>query len=144
MHRITEKSGDSVINSSNSSFPEFILDDDIGTVIGYETGSQIFINPVCRVWFEEMSEQDVKRYCRCRGSVGYIHDTCLMKWIQMRGEPNPVWELCGAKFNYIVKNSTGCSCKKAFNSPARSGLIIMGPIGIVILTIICMLVLSGN
>ena len=52
----------------------------------------------CRICFETTSENDV--YCKCKGSIKYIHKSCLENWIYSRSNSH-MWtcEICKQEYN---------------------------------------------
>lgn len=53
-------------------------------------------NNMCRICFDITSES----YCNCKGSIKYIHKSCLENWIYSRNNSN-MWncEICKSEYN---------------------------------------------
>jgi hypothetical protein len=94
--------------------------------------------PVCKICYEgEDNKQNLIRPCKCQGSMKYIHEICLKKWIDKQDDMNePKCEICKYKYKiskiYIYKFS-----KKKCWDTIKSVSIVM-----VIVTIILVLLLS--
>ena len=56
---------------------------------------------LCRICYEE---GELRRPCRCRGSVGSVHEACLAQWIDGREERERC-ELCGMAYRYVYDRS---------------------------------------
>jgi len=58
------------------------------------------LNAVCRICYEEKKEGDpLLNPCRCHGSIKYIHNNCLGKWINTNcSHDDAKCELCGYKY----------------------------------------------
>merc|ERR1719197_2403452 len=46
---------------------------------------------------ESSSLHTLARFCNCRGSVAYVHRTCLERWRDR--QLDDICELCGVKYN---------------------------------------------
>lgn len=57
--------------------------------------------PICRICHCSSEEEELIQPCRCSGSVGYTHESCIRKWIV--GSTNCACELCIYKFKTETK-----------------------------------------
>ena len=57
--------------------------------------------PICRICHGSCEDEELMQPCRCSGSVGYAHESCIRKWIV--GSANVACELCGFKFRIEIK-----------------------------------------
>jgi hypothetical protein len=48
----------------------------------------------CRICFEN---NNLKKFCNCSGTCGYMHIECLEKWLNYK--KNNCCEICGYKYN---------------------------------------------
>ena len=55
----------------------------------------------CRICYNESEEESLLSPCNCAGSIKYVHQSCLLKWLKAR---KPVCELC--KYNYQIIKKT--------------------------------------
>eukprot|EP01105_Mastigella_eilhardi_P025349 TRINITY_DN6887_c0_g1_i2.p1 TRINITY_DN6887_c0_g1~~TRINITY_DN6887_c0_g1_i2.p1 ORF type:complete len:854 (-),score=176.45 TRINITY_DN6887_c0_g1_i2:80-2641(-) len=56
---------------------------------------------VCRICREAGTrEQPLMKPCRCRGSVGFVHEGCLRRWVQgtLSARRHPQCEICHARY----------------------------------------------
>ncbi len=52
---------------------------------------------VCRICYE--GDGELRRPCRCSGSVAHVHEACLQQWLTTR-ETNSRCELCHTRFRF--------------------------------------------
>jgi len=58
----------------------------------------------CRYCLEEVAEPI--KYCNCKGSQGYIHHECLVKWYEQKNYNIIKCEICDSEFNIrVIKNT---------------------------------------
>lgn len=63
---------------------------------------------VCRVCHcEEEPSRPLYYPCKCRGSIKYVHQECLLKWIEVSGKDDALCELCGSKYSFRRVYTTG-------------------------------------
>eukprot|EP00794_Sanderia_malayensis_P009628 gene9628-10616_t len=55
---------------------------------------------VCRICYNGSEEEPLLSPCCCAGSIKYLHQTCLLKWLKAR---KPVCELCQYKYTILKK-----------------------------------------
>ena len=97
------------------------LDDGLEPVVGEEL--------TCRICGEGGTPDDPLFHpCRCTGSIRYIHEPCLLKWLATKSGgrtiethnylsalfPNPTCELCGSQFEFSAEYSQEYSGKSSF------------------------------
>ena len=59
---------------------------------------------LCRYCLEVVEEP--LKYCNCKGSQGYIHHECLVKWYEQKNYNIIKCELCDSEFNIkVIKNT---------------------------------------
>ena len=52
---------------------------------------------ICKICYNGSEEEPLLSPCNCSGSIKYVHQSCLMKWLRAR---KPVCELCN--YTYII------------------------------------------
>ena len=52
---------------------------------------------ICKICYNGNEEEPLLSPCNCSGSIKYVHQSCLMKWLKAR---KPICELCN--YNYII------------------------------------------
>ena len=59
--------------------------------------------PFCKICFETNNTIDNKLIhpCKCDGSIKFVHEKCILKWLNQTIEPNKVCEIC--KYEYKLK-----------------------------------------
>ena len=55
----------------------------------------------CKICYENLEEVP-KYYCNCRGSLGIVHEKCLIEWIKLGHDS---CEICKKEFSYRYKYS---------------------------------------
>ncbi|ORD94369.1 MARH6 [Enterospora canceri] len=63
--------------------------------------------PKCKICHEEQEDvEPLFHPCKCKGSMKFIHDTCLREWI--KGSKEPSCGICGHKFTFksVYKENT--------------------------------------
>lgn len=50
----------------------------------------------CRICYDEVSEQDLIKPCKCTGSIANVHKECLDMWIDRKCIPT--CEICHASY----------------------------------------------
>jgi len=94
--------------------------------------------PICKICYEgEENKKKLIRPCKCQGSMKYIHEICLKKWIEKQDDMSkPECEICKYKYNirkiYIYKFSK----KKCWDTIKGTSIVM------VIVTIVMTLLLS--
>ena len=87
--------------------------------------------PYCRICFDGPIENDpLFRACDCKGSVAYVHHSCLSKWVS--DSQRTSCELCGAAFRvpegirpFVPKTAIlHKACTVAADSLARSAALL--------------------
>ena len=73
-------------------------------VNGLPTGSQTSqddqskeILLICRICYNGNEEEPLLSPCSCSGSIKFVHQSCLLKWLKAR---KPNCELCN--YNYVI------------------------------------------
>jgi E3 ubiquitin-protein ligase DOA10 len=59
--------------------------------------------PLCRICFEGGDIEDGKplnQPCACRGSIGHMHQSCLMQWVTVSG--SSICEICLHQFAGVL------------------------------------------
>ena len=59
--------------------------------------------PICRICHCSSDEEELIRPCRCSGSVGHAHRSCIRKWIV--SSTNAACELCNYEFRTKSKRT---------------------------------------
>ena len=59
--------------------------------------------PICRICHCSSEEEELIRPCRCSGSVGHAHKSCIRKWIV--SSTNAACELCNYEFRTKTKRT---------------------------------------
>ncbi|XP_035218496.1 E3 ubiquitin-protein ligase MARCH3-like isoform X2 [Stegodyphus dumicola] len=54
--------------------------------------------PICRICHEGDTKEDLVSPCRCTGTVGLVHLTCMERWLSTRYETNDKCEICNYTF----------------------------------------------
>eukprot|EP01053_Blabericola_migrator_P011006 Blabericola_migrator_1__11005@NODE_638_length_7121_cov_96_162603_g469_i0_p1_GENE_NODE_638_length_7121_cov_96_162603_g469_i0NODE_638_length_7121_cov_96_162603_g469_i0_p1_ORF_typecomplete_len2066_score356_08RINGv/PF12906_7/8_4e14zfRING_2/PF13639_6/0_053FANCL_C/PF11793_8/0_69_NODE_638_length_7121_cov_96_162603_g469_i08357032 len=54
---------------------------------------------LCRICRQDASEGPLCHPCRCSGSIRYVHQACLDRWLSRKRTAS--CELCGAEFRYV-------------------------------------------
>ncbi|GIY75514.1 e3 ubiquitin-protein ligase MARCHF3 [Caerostris extrusa] len=54
--------------------------------------------PICRICHEGDVKEDLVSPCRCTGTVGLVHKTCMERWLSMRANSNDKCEICNYTF----------------------------------------------
>jgi hypothetical protein len=65
---------------------------------------------LCRICYVEEGqngqEEALCRPCRCRGSVGAVHESCLLQWMKGNQEERERCELCGTRYVFAYDRPT--------------------------------------
>ena len=56
---------------------------------------------ICRICFEGDDEYPLFEPCICAGSVAHIHEHCLFRWVDTKGQKFPKCELCKSRYRII-------------------------------------------
>ena len=74
---------------------------------------------ICKICYNDNEEEPLLSPCNCSGSIKYVHQSCLMKWLKAR---EPICELCNYRYVIIkkakpyeevsIQNSLVCICRK--------------------------------
>ncbi|KAG8195967.1 hypothetical protein JTE90_028941 [Oedothorax gibbosus] len=54
--------------------------------------------PICRICHEGDGREELVSPCRCAGTVGVVHKTCMERWLSTRCNPNDKCEICNYAF----------------------------------------------
>ena len=57
--------------------------------------------PICRICHCSSEEEELIQPCRCSGSVGYAHESCIRKWLV--SSTRSACELCNYEFKTETK-----------------------------------------
>tara|TARA_Y200000002_G_C22672205_1_gene660537 strand:- start:991 stop:1419 length:429 start_codon:yes stop_codon:yes gene_type:complete len=67
----------------------------------------IDLNTECRICYEKVD--NIKSYCNCKGTQGYVHQECLLKWfdvnvdkVKFRLELTKKCELCNENIRIVI------------------------------------------
>ena len=96
---------------------------------------------ICRICFEaETSENSLISPCECSGSMRYIHEDCLKKWIYSRTRDPATFtcDVCKQLLRMEINVKTIFSCKELKNEIFK---ILLFPIIIIIISTIVTLLL---
>lgn len=96
---------------------------------------------ICRICFEnETSENPLISPCECSGSMKYIHEECLKKWIYSRTRDPKAFscDVCKLPLRMEINVKTILSCKELKNEIFK---ILLFPIIIIIISTIVTLLL---
>ena len=64
--------------------------------------------------------------CRCRGTLKYIHEECLNRWLISKGLTEPTCELCSSQMRMRVDVRKRCALRSAYKSmPFKCFLITL-------------------
>ena len=55
----------------------------------------------CRICFEGDEEHPLRQPCKCTGSIGQIHEHCLLTWLETKRMQVPACELCKSPYQFI-------------------------------------------
>lgn len=55
---------------------------------------------ICKICYNGSEDEPLLSPCNCSGSIKYVHQSCLMKWLKAR---KPVCELCNYKYIILKK-----------------------------------------
>lgn len=52
------------------------------------SGSEVFPEPACKICFETHKNDTrlLSKVCNCKGTLGYVHGSCLLKWHLFRAK----------------------------------------------------------
>ncbi|CAL1265132.1 unnamed protein product [Larinioides sclopetarius] len=54
--------------------------------------------PICRICHEGDDKEDLVSPCKCTGTVGLVHKTCMERWLSTRPNSNDKCEICNYTF----------------------------------------------
>lgn len=54
--------------------------------------------PICRICHEGDGKEDLVSPCRCTGTVGLVHKSCMERWLSTRTNTNDRCEICNYTF----------------------------------------------
>ncbi|GFR31170.1 e3 ubiquitin-protein ligase MARCHF3 [Trichonephila clavata] len=54
--------------------------------------------PICRICHEGDGKEDLVSPCRCTGTVGLVHKSCMERWLSTRANSNDKCEICNYTF----------------------------------------------
>jgi len=59
--------------------------------------------PFCKICFETTNTIDNKLIhpCKCKGSIKFVHEKCILKWFQQSDNAKKTCEIC--KYEYVLK-----------------------------------------
>ncbi len=60
------------------------------------------MNLECRICYEGDSEEKLIQPCKCSGTIGYIHPSCLRKTIHYNG--SSICSICNSEYNIVETN----------------------------------------
>ncbi|XP_046862713.1 E3 ubiquitin-protein ligase MARCHF4-like isoform X2 [Xenia sp. Carnegie-2017] len=67
---------------------------------------------LCRICRDNDNNQDLLSHCQCKGSIGFVHTSCLLTWIKKSGLDT--CELCHEKYVTISRMN-----KRFWQAPAE-------------------------
>ena len=63
-----------------------------------DTSKEVLV--ICKICYNGSEDEPLLSPCNCSGSIKYVHQSCLMKWLKAR---KPVCELCNYKYVILKK-----------------------------------------
>ena len=64
--------------------------------------------------------------CRCRGTLKYIHEECLKRWLISKSLTEPICELCSSQMRMRTDVRKRCALRSAYKSmPFKCFLIAL-------------------
>lgn len=80
----------------------------------------------CRICLEEL---DLIQPCNCKGTSAWVHEACLVKWLNISG--NTSCEICKFEYDYIdIEENVRVLCPKIYFSESTEGNIVVFGSGI--------------
>ncbi len=58
---------------------------------------------VCRFCYLDENQKDLIVPCKCRGTIKYVHQSCLERWINI-SDRNSKCQICNNQYFYGFKN----------------------------------------
>ena len=55
---------------------------------------------ICKICYNGDEEEALLSPCNCSGSIKYVHQSCLLKWLKAR---KPICELCNREYVILKK-----------------------------------------
>lgn len=100
------------------------------------SSSNLFVCRICHV--NQISGENLISPCHCKGSLGFVHLSCLERWLNQSGRSN--CELCGFKYNSVrTLRYTLCeSCRLWLRRPGNKAHIQSDMLVISLLTFVTM------
>jgi E3 ubiquitin-protein ligase DOA10 len=102
----------------------------------------------CRICFNNMEVDEIEPYCACKGSIGVVHEECLIKWIIMQDLLK--CEICHGEFNIKKKYNINPRLKNILIvSLLWVGLLLLNilgtftQIGLLILVFIMLMIIAN-
>ncbi|KAK8784592.1 hypothetical protein V5799_009042 [Amblyomma americanum] len=80
------------------------------------SASSLSVGPACRICFRGCLEEALVEPCKCRGSIGLVHASCLEKWVSQRR--NPRCDICA--FAYQVEERSKSYLEMLWDREARA------------------------
>lgn len=86
----------------------------------------------CRICLEDTLEDDDDNFlmpCSCKGTMNYVHESCLKHWIftQLKNTRNSLaCQVCGARYNYRFEVVEEICSEASFKVPWKNIIISSG------------------
>lgn len=62
----------------------------------------IDIKEMCKICYEYDNQEKLITPCLCKGSVKFVHDSCVKEWIKFSGKR--ICTECNSEYDFIRKN----------------------------------------